>query len=248
MPFGTQRVAATYAREILRVVNGSEVAENAVVNGLDVALDANNRRVLESGQVMVYAGVNEQQKIVLSGVDAGDTFTLTWSGQTTSAITALNVTPETIQAALEALSNIGVGDIDVQGSPGGPFQVTFTGALAAADQAAITATPTGCTVTITTTRAGAAAAAGAGQKVKPAPSSGISASLVAGILMHTTEFFGGPGDTPKYGQVDEPVALFTKNCNFATAQLLSYSGNAAAVKSAMTGAGNDKCANCTFEA
>lgn len=54
-------------------------------------------------------------------IDMGDanggTFTLTFNGQTTGAI-AWNADAATIQAALEALSNIGVGDITTGGSAG----------------------------------------------------------------------------------------------------------------------------------
>lgn len=141
MPFMETRTAATYAKEILRTVNGSEIAENSVVDGTLVPLNVDNRRILETGQVMVWI-------------------------------------------------------------------------------------------------------AGVGSKVKPAPSSGIIAADVAGIVMHTTELWPGPVVTANLD--DASVALWTKNCNFDTSKLLSYSSNAAAIATAMTGGGNGRCGNCVF--
>lgn len=142
MPFGKTRTAATYKKEILRSVSGNELAENSVVDGAQVPLNGDGRRVLETGTVMVFSS-------------------------------------------------------------------------------------------------------GLGSKVRPAAASGILAADVAGIVMTTTEFWP---DTNLTAADDKPLALFTKNCAFETSQLGSnYSGNAAAVKSAMTGAGNGRCANCSFE-
>src|SRR5687767_1380308 len=106
MPFGKTRVAGIYAKEILRVVSGAEVAENAVVAGRYIPLNADGRRVLEPGTVMVYAGIDEVEEILVIGT--GGTWTATYSGQTTAAI-AYNATPAQVQAALEALSNVAPG-------------------------------------------------------------------------------------------------------------------------------------------
>lgn len=65
------------------------------------------------------------------------TFTLTYSGQTTTAI-AFDASPAAVQAALEALSNIGTGDVLVTGEAGKYYVVTFGGALAGADVDEIT--------------------------------------------------------------------------------------------------------------
>lgn len=81
-------------------------------------------------------------------------------------------------------------------------------------------------------------------KVRPAAASGELAANIAGIVMHPTELWP---DATEALKDDEPVALYTKDCHFASDQLVGYSGNAAAVKTAMTGAGNGRCANCTFE-
>jgi trimeric autotransporter adhesin len=84
------------------------------------------------------SGTNEIQVITLGGSPTGGTFTLTYSGQTTGNI-AYNADAATVDAALEALSNIGAGDVGVTGSAGGPWTVEFTGALAATDVALLTA-------------------------------------------------------------------------------------------------------------
>jgi hypothetical protein len=108
-------------------------------------------------------GTNEKQSVSHNGT--GGTVTLTWSGQTTTAI-AWNATATAIRLALEALSNIGVGDVAVTGGPW-PAAVTveFMGVLREADQPAMTAsaaslTPGGSTVTITTPTPGVAPSTG----------------------------------------------------------------------------------------
>jgi hypothetical protein len=55
---------------------------------------------------------NEIQTISPSGVVTGGTFTITWNAQTTASL-AWNATAAQVQAALEALSNIAVGDVTV---------------------------------------------------------------------------------------------------------------------------------------
>lgn len=106
----------------------------------------------ESGNVTVeettpgVSPVNEVQKLELIGTYTGGTFTLTFDGQTTGAI-AYNATDATVKAALEALSNIAVGDVAVTGGPGpaSPWFVTFQGAYAATDVNLITVDGTNLT-------------------------------------------------------------------------------------------------------
>jgi hypothetical protein len=90
-------------------------------------------------------GVNERQTIGPHD-STGGTFTLTWSGQTTAAI-AYNANAATVQAALEALSNIAPGDVLVTGGPlpGVALTVEFEGLLAEANQAQMTSTGTALT-------------------------------------------------------------------------------------------------------
>lgn len=80
-----------------------------------------------------------QASPVASGnVEAGD-FTLTFAGQTTGSI-AFNSDAAAITTALEALSNIGVGDVLVTLTADG-FTVEFQGALANTNVGDLTCTP-----------------------------------------------------------------------------------------------------------
>ncbi|MCY2966524.1 MAG: hypothetical protein NT069_23315 [Planctomycetota bacterium] len=94
---------------------------------------------------------DEVQTITIGNSPTGGTFTLTFSGATTGAI-AYNASAATVQTALEALANIGVSEALVTGPAGGPWVVTFAGALAGVDQPLITGNPaslTGGNATVT---------------------------------------------------------------------------------------------------
>jgi hypothetical protein len=120
--------------------------------------------VAVSGQditVTVRTGAsNEVQTVTINGAPTGGTFTLTFGGQTTAAL-ARNASAADVQAALQALSSIGAGNVTVTGSAGGPYTVTFVGTLGGTNVAQMTAahTFTGGTtpgVTVATTTAGGA--------------------------------------------------------------------------------------------
>lgn len=111
------------------------------------------------------AGLDEVQTVTITGSPTGGTFTLTYSGQTTSAI-AYNATAATVKAALAALSNIKAEDIAVAGGPGPgtPWTVTFSGgAVDGRNVAQMTASGAGLTggttpaVGVTTTTGGGGA-------------------------------------------------------------------------------------------
>jgi len=105
----------------------------------------------------------EVQTVTITGTPTGGTYTLTYSGQTTAAI-PYNATAAQVQAALIALSNIGPADVVCTGGPhpGTAVTVTFGGALANADIAAMTASSASLTggstpaVVIATATAGGA--------------------------------------------------------------------------------------------
>lgn len=118
----------------------------------------------KSANVQLYIdnvpGTNEVQTLTITGAPSGGTFTITYDGQTTSAI-AYNAAAAAVQSALEALSNIAVGDVTCGGGalPGTPVTITFGGSLAGTDVplATTTSSLTGGsspTVTIATTTAG----------------------------------------------------------------------------------------------
>lgn len=123
-------------------------------------------KVTATGLYGPYTGDSTDEVQTLTVGGSGLTsFTLTYSGQTTAAIPA-NATAAQVQAALEALSNIGVGDVAVTGNAGGPWTVAFKGTLANTDVAQLTTTPTGGTGTVTaaTTTAGGADASADGRQ------------------------------------------------------------------------------------
>jgi hypothetical protein len=90
---------------------------------------------------------NEVQSVTIAGANGG-TFTLTFSGQTTAAI-AWNASAATVQSALEALSNVGAGQVSCTGGPlnTAAVSVEFTGTLALTNVAQMTSTATGLTKT-----------------------------------------------------------------------------------------------------
>lgn len=104
---------------------------------------------------------NEVQTVTITGGPTGGTFTLTYAGQTTAGI-AYNAAASAVQSALVALSNIGTGDVTVTGSSGGPYTVTFGGALGNQNVAQMTASGASLTggttpgVSIATSTSGAA--------------------------------------------------------------------------------------------
>ncbi|MFH8483607.1 hypothetical protein [Streptomyces sp. NPDC018055] len=107
------------------------------------------------------AGTNEVQTVTITGTPTGGTYTLTFSGQTTSGI-AFNAAAAAVQSALVALSNIESGDVTCAGGPhpGTPVTVTFGGQYAGADVPQMTASAASLTggtspaVNVTTTTPG----------------------------------------------------------------------------------------------
>lgn len=78
---------------------------------------------------------NELQTLGITGTPTGGTFTLTWNGQTTAPI-AYSATAANVKTALDALSNLEVGDTATSGGalPGTPVAITFQGRYAGGDQ------------------------------------------------------------------------------------------------------------------
>lgn len=179
---GTQ-AAKSITMDVTKFTAGTHYPNGYLISGLPLA------QVTATGLYAPYdVDTNEVQTATVTGTPTGGTFTLTWSGQTTAAI-AYNATAATVQTALAALSNIGAGNVTVSGSAGGPYTVTFVGALASTDVAVIAATSslTGGSspgVTIATTTAGGAASASNGQQT------------LVGFLFTATEILNRDGTSP----------------------------------------------------
>mgnify|MGYP000913085239 FL=1 len=101
--------------------------------------------------------VDEVQSVTLTAASGG-TFTLSFGGETTSAI-AYNAAAAAVEAALEALTTIGANNVSVSGEAGGPYAVTFTEGLGEQDVALMTAdgaslTGEGAAIAVAVTTAG----------------------------------------------------------------------------------------------
>lgn len=94
------------------------------------------------------AGVTNEVQSLTEGGSGLTSWTITYSGQTTSSIDD-DATPAQVQAALEALSNLAPGDVVVAGTSNPiAMTVTFQGTLADTNVAAMTTTPTGGSGTV----------------------------------------------------------------------------------------------------
>lgn len=177
-------VASWNAAAIAAAWNASTLPEfaevTASVDGDDVLLtsDTPGRPFEVRGLVNGEATADDEQLVTLSpeGGTFGGTFPLSFSGQTAAAIAATAL-PSVVEAALEALSSIGAGNVQVTGEPGA-WRVRFMGALADVDQPELTTDRTNLTggnagVTIATLQDG---------------DSGASSPLLV-----TEETAGGPG-------------------------------------------------------
>lgn len=121
-----------------RVKFGGTMAGRNALAITGSAASLSGSRVSLSRIVRAESPENERQQITLRGSPSGGTFTLTFGGQTTGSI-VYNASADVVQAALEALSSVGYGNVLVSApNPGGPFVVEFIGSLAAANQGAIT--------------------------------------------------------------------------------------------------------------
>lgn len=115
----------------------------------------------ELDQDVTVLAFNETQRVAVNAT--GGTFTLSFDGETSAAISATAVA-SAVQSAIENLSNISPGDITVTGGPGNsgattPYFVTFVGAYEGINVPTLTAaagslTGGAATVTITVTQQG----------------------------------------------------------------------------------------------
>ena len=92
-------------------------------------------------QTNYQAPVGEVQTLTITGSPAGGTFTITYAGQTTTALDWDSTATE-VETALRALSNIGPLDVVCGGGPlpGTAVTITFVGALNQTDVALMTTT------------------------------------------------------------------------------------------------------------
>ena len=138
------------------------VPDPAVTTGVSVKFGSDTTEYTVTSRTLG-SGTNEVQTIEIDDDVSGGTFTLSYGGQTTGAL-AYNSSAAIIEAALEALSTLGLGTATVTGaSP--TWTVTFTGTMASTNATIISGDGlllTGgdaTTVTVTETLAGVDAVA-----------------------------------------------------------------------------------------
>ncbi len=160
------------------------------------------------------AGVNELQDLAVTSASGGS-LTYTWSGQTTAAV-AFNADAATVELAMEALSNISVGDVECTGGPlnTAPVRVEFKNLLGQQNVAAITFTSSltggGAAASVTTARAGSAAIANTAKSFTFVPvniaglpvSAAIKAALIADMELGRERGFIFTFMDPVYTTVD----------------------------------------------
>lgn len=142
-------------------VAGNSIRVQFLVGGANTPLSVSRTGNDITVNVGTNRGTDEVQTVTIGGAPTGGTFTLTFGGQTTSAL-AFNATAEAVEDALEALSTIGAGNVRVTGAAGGPYTVTFQNTMGAQNVAQMTAAHafTGGaspSITVATTTEGAAA-------------------------------------------------------------------------------------------
>jgi len=119
--------------------DGTALADN-------LTLDIDGSTTLGDITDWLNTGVNERQTVTITGSPTGGHYHLSYGGQTTADI-AYNATAANVQAALEALSTIGTGNVTCTGGPGPdtPVAVTFTGDLGGSNLSLMTIDASGLT-------------------------------------------------------------------------------------------------------
>ncbi|QDT94260.1 hypothetical protein [Gimesia algae] len=139
--------AAQVASSFASLWNGSTIPEFQEIEAAAIG-DGSFTLTMESASAgkpfivsfIIGSGTNEKQTITIGNNPTGGTFTLAYEGQVTTGI-APDASAATVKAALEALSTIEVGEIDVTGADGGPWTVEFIGDLAGVNVSTIGANP-----------------------------------------------------------------------------------------------------------
>jgi uncharacterized phage protein gp47/JayE len=135
---GLTRLIATFSTVSDGIARG--ILGTAIPAGTIISVDGSStsRFVTNNPSVISIASIDEVQTLTYSSVpDSGDFF-LDFDGQITASI-AFGAVAATIQASLEALSNIGAGNVLVTGDvSSGLTTITFAGTLAGLPQNQIT--------------------------------------------------------------------------------------------------------------
>lgn len=130
--------------EVTAAVEYDDSYDEAVrTGGITLTADSPGTPFVVSWSIGSSSG-NERQTIELMGTVTGGTFTLTNDDQTTADLD-FDATAAEVQAALEAISNIGAGNVSVAGDNGGSYMIEFTGSLAETNVPPLSGDPSGLT-------------------------------------------------------------------------------------------------------
>jgi hypothetical protein len=152
---------------LLGVAGTAEQSLGNVLTDLGLSFSRTSQQKLTGagfGQALDYSAsidVNEVVTLTGTGTISGGTYTISFGGQTTSAL-AFGANAATIQTAFQLLSTVGSGNATISGGPisATPVVITFAGTLANTNVGAVTANAgslTGSTpgITVTVTAQGA---------------------------------------------------------------------------------------------
>lgn len=92
----------------------------------------------------VTPAVNEVQTVALTGAPTGGTFTLSYDSEDSDPI-SVTAAPAVVEQAVEQITGVGVGNVSVTGTAGGPWAVTFVNDLGDTDVVLMEADDTGLT-------------------------------------------------------------------------------------------------------
>lgn len=130
---GLTRQPATFSFVTIRffALAGTVIPTETLVSRSDnstIVFRTRNEVTVQAG-----TGTNEEQTISFSAVPDAGVFSLDFDGQITASI-PFSASAATVQAELESLSNIGVGNVSVSGNFSTGFTVVFQSALGEAPQ------------------------------------------------------------------------------------------------------------------
>lgn len=168
------------------IKRGLEGAAGGILGGkTEVALGESAAVAAGATPVVTAApGVNEVQRIAITGSPTGGTFTITFEGQTTAAI-AYNAAASAVKSALEALSNVDLVNVTGGALPGTAVDIEFRGICGRSDRTQLTTTNsfTGGSAPNTTI-------------TTPTPGVLPTITWTGGTTCDVTVFEGGAGDVP----------------------------------------------------
>lgn len=127
---GTEYVQKAGSGRICLTYRAPDTLKRGTISDFQVCTPDPNVMEFAIGGDVISSGsaVAEVQSVTITGTPTGGTFVLSFNGETTAPI-AYNATNTTVDSALEALDNVGVGNVSVSGSAGGPYTVTFVSGL-----------------------------------------------------------------------------------------------------------------------